>query len=160
MQTVNRASIEAMYNRFGQLMLTCAALNNAPRLSFAQGGFNALRSILESKIAARAAKSDASVGGYQPLAGFEAAWAALPVGAERFTLTQMQEFLGANGVDISSYAVSNSQFDAVKQFKDGAVCAVNGNDEHSAARADLDDGSGLHGFTPLVCATVAQGGAA
>ena len=160
MQTIDRASVEAMYNRARQLMLTCAALSNAKSLGFAQGSFNALRGILQSEYPARAAKNDASVGGYQPLAGFEAAWAALPVGAERFTLAQMQEFLRTNGVEISAYSVPTSKLNTVEQLKNDEVSALNSHDEHGAARADLDDGSGLHGASPVVCATVAKDGAA
>lgn len=156
MQTIYRQATDwsnavvAMYNRARQLVLTCGALGNAEGLIFAQGSLNTLRSILETSGATFAARRDASMGGYQPLAGFEAAWAALPIDVERFTLTQVQEFLGLHGVEISADAVTDSKLDAVEQFKDGAVSVVNGHDEHDAARADLGDGAGEHGESLIV----------
>ena len=160
MQTIDRASVEAMYNRAKSLVLTQAWLGKAGGLQFAQGALSELGALLNSTGPAFAAKRDASEGGYRPFAGFEAAWSALPVGAKDFTLVEMQEFLRTQGIEISSDAVSNGNIDAVGNLKNSEVAAVNGHDEHGAARADLDDGSGLHSASPVVCATVAQGGAA
>lgn len=157
---IERSAVQAMHNRAKQLVLTQAWLGKAEGLRFAQGALSALHSIIEGLGAPFAAQRDASMGGYRALAGFEAAWAALPVGAKNFTLVEAQEFLSAHGVEVATDALANSKVDTVSNLEDGMVPAINGNDEHDSTRADVGDGSGLHDSPFLDHAIVAQGGAA
>jgi hypothetical protein len=159
---IDRTAIEAMCNRSKQLVLTCAAMGQPDALRFAQGSLNALRSLLDLQDVGFAAHRDDSRGGYQPLAGYEAAWAALPVGVERFTLAQVQEFLRTHGVEIATDAVANGKVDGVEQLKDCKAAVINVHDEHDAVRAEGRDGAGEH-EAPLVVRgvdIVAEGGAA
>lgn len=112
--TIDRSAVEAMHNRAKQLVLTQAWLGKAGGLSFAQGALGAYAGLLNSEGAAFGAARDASLGGYQPLAGFEAAWAALPASAKHFTLAKMQEFLRAHGVEVAPDAVANGNVDQSK----------------------------------------------
>ena len=159
--TIDRNEVQALYNRAKQLVLTMGCLGKAKELSFAQGAMCELGALLNSEAPGFAAQRDASMGGYQPLAGFEAAWAALPVGAERYTLGEVQQFLAGYGVEVSPDAVIYGNFYVAKTLKGGVLPMVNSHDEHGAARADLDDGAGLHESPCVVEPTiVVQGGAA
>lgn len=142
---IDRAAVEAFCNRAKQLVLTSAYLGNAENLLFAQGCLNALKSVLSPTSSHMLARRDASLGGYQALAGFEGAWAALPVDAERLSLGQVQEFLRSHGVQVATDSVTDTQFNAVAKLHCGKCTVVNGNNEHGAARTELDDGAGLHG---------------
>lgn len=150
MQTsqIERGAVEAMHNRAKQRLLTQAWLGKADGLRFAQGALSELGALLNSKGPAFVAARDASMGGYQPLAGFEAAWAALPINAKNFTVAEVQEFLRFHGVKPAPDAVSNLRIDAIGDLENGKVSAVDLDDEHDAARAESDDGAGLH-WAPL-----------
>ena len=159
---IDREIVEALCNRAKQLVLTSAYLCNAENLRFAQGSLNALKAVLAPTYSHMLARRDALLGGYQAPAGFEAAWAALPVDAERLTLVQVQEFLRSHGLQVPADAVTDPEFNAVTKLHSGKGAVVNGHDEHDAAWTDLDDGSRLHAQSPLdvVAPIVAQGGAA
>jgi len=141
---IERSAVEAMHNRARQLVLTCGYLGNAKNLRFAQGCLSSLSYLLRGGGAFAAAR-DASIGGYQPATGFEAAWAGLPVGAKNLSLAEVQEFLRVNGVEITPDAVTDSQISAVRQLKDREVAAVNLDDEHSPVCVDPNNGAVLHG---------------
>lgn len=114
--TPSRAAITAMRNRAAQTVLVTAHQGKAHQFVFAQGMLKALNSLLNRPEPAKfAAVRDASMGGYQPLTGFEAAWAALPVCMESLSLVEVQQFLTAQGVQIATDAVANSQLDAAEQ---------------------------------------------
>lgn len=142
--TIDRSAVEAMHNRARQLVLTCGYLGNAQNLRFAQGCLSSLSYLLDGGGVFLATR-DASIGGYQPVTGFEAAWAALPVSAKNFSLAEVQELLRVNGVELSPDAVTDSQISAVRQLKDREVAAVNLDDEHPLLCVDPNNGAGLHG---------------
>lgn len=152
---IPRAAVQAMADRAKQLVLTTAWIGNADNLRFAQGSLGALTSLLQVPSAAEfLARRDASVGGYQPATGFQAAWAALPVGAKNFTLVEVQEFLRSHGVQVTPHPVANSHIDTVRNLKNSEVPPIDLNDKHDAARADVNNGSGLHTAAPVVDATI------
>jgi hypothetical protein len=161
-KTVDRSEVQALHNRAKQLVLTMGWLGKAKELSFAQGAMCELGGLLGSKAPGFLAQRDASMGGYLPQTGFEAAWAALPAGAERYTLAEVQQFLAGYGIEVSTDAVTHGNFYAATGLEHGKVSSVADiHNEHDAARADLDDGSGFHSAPCVVEPTiVVQGGAA
>jgi hypothetical protein len=142
--TIERTAVEAMHNRAKQLVLTQAWLGKPDGLRFAQGVMSSLEGLLHSEMPACFANRDASLGGYQPTAGFEAAWSALPVGAKNFTLAEAQEFLRAQGVELSTDALALLHVNAVGDLKNGVLTPVDLDNEHDAATADVNDSSSLH----------------
>lgn len=151
------AHIVAMHNRFKQLALTQAWLGKSDGLKFAQGGMNALAGFIDGVDYAQFAERDHSMRGYQPLAGFEAAWATLPDAAERFTLAQMQQHLATHGVELAGDSITNSNVNATQQLKNGPFAMVNGHNKHDALGADFDDGASLHESSTGSAAIVLQG---
>jgi hypothetical protein len=123
--TIDRREVEAMHNRAKQLVLTQAWLGKGEGLRFAQGMLSAFQSLTDCSGSQFAAQRDASMGGYRPLAGFEAAWAALPVDAKNLSLVQIQQFLVAHGVELSTDALSNSNVNAVSDL-DHTIVAQGG----------------------------------
>lgn len=155
MQTtaIDRSAVEAMHNRAKELVLTNGLIGDAQSLRFAQGWLDVTSCLLRGKTAPLAAQLDASIGGYQPLAIFKAAWPALPDSAKNFTLAQMQEFLVAHGAEVSTKAVAYGQFHEVNALEDAKVSVVDGNDEMRAVAANLNNGSGLHAAASVVVDT-------
>lgn len=148
-QTIERREVEALRNRAKQLILTQAWLGKTEGLRFAQGSFSALQSLLDSDGESYLADRDDSLGGYQPLAGFEAAWASFPIGAKNLSLSEVQEFLALQGVELSADAVTNMQVNSGADLKGREVAPFDLHDEHGLTRADLDDGSSLHGVSSV-----------
>lgn len=141
---IDRAAVEAFCNRAKQLVLTSAYLGSAENLLFAQGCLNALKSVLSPTSSHMLARRDASLGGYQALAGFEAAWAALPIDAERLSMVQVQEFLRSHGVQVATDSVTDTQFNAVAKLQDAVGAVVKLDDKHAVAAIDVQDGCVLH----------------
>ena len=157
--TINHSAAEALHNRAKQLVLTMAWLGKAKELSFAQGALCELGALLGSEGPAFLAARDASMGGYQPHTGFKTAWAALPAGAENFTLAEVQKFLAGHGIEVSTDVVTHGNAYAAAGLKDSEVTALPyGHDEHGSERAELKDGRCLHVLTRVESAIVAQGG--
>ena len=77
--------------------------------------------------------------GYEPPACLQRAWTALPESIERLTLPEVQQFLAAQGVEITRDHVSDRQFKTVLQTESGKVPAADLNDEHPAAGVDVGD---------------------
>ena len=148
MQTtaIDRSAVEAMHNLCKHMLLIGAWSGREYNLAFAQGGLNALRA-LATGAGQTGADLHASRGGYKPSALFDGVWSKLPNGIERFTLREVQEFLVANGVQLATDSVTNLGTGSVEYFKYEVFPAIDCHDEHDAARADLDDGSGLHSST-------------
>ena len=160
-QCVPMSAIQAMHNRHKCSMLVWAARGWEEEFYRARGMAQALQHLIHRfDGAAWAASNDVLMGGYHPLGGFEAAWAALPVGFETSSLAQVKEILVATGTKWPSYDITDTQLDAVVQLKDGKVAAINADDEHDPLGAELNDGALLHGSPCVVSAIVAQGGAA
>lgn len=157
---ITPAIVEALLNRSKQLVLTQAWLGLPHGLAAAQGAFGELFALLNSYGPAHLAEQDFLMGGYQPLAGFQAAWAALPIDAKYFSMAEMQEFLRAHGVEVPHDAVGQGNVHIAGQFKNSVIATVNGHDEHGTLGAELDDGSGLQSGAPVGAAIVQQGGAA
>lgn len=143
------AAIEALLNRAKHVLLIGAWLGKPDNVTFAKGSISALKSMQRDAGSKWAAK-DASMGGYQPLARLEAAWAGLPVNLEKLSFAEVQEFLRLCGLQVPLDAVADSDLDAVAQLEDSPVAIVDLDDKHDAARADLRDGASGHGDTPFV----------
>lgn len=142
----------ALHNRAIQQLLIGAWLGKAENVAFAKGSISVLRS-LERGAGAKAAAKDASLGGYQPAACIQAAWARLPVDLERLTMAQVKDFLRTQGVEFPTDDVTQLQINGVQQLEDDKVSALDVNDEHPPAWAELNDGSG-HGVSHVVGADV------
>lgn len=159
--TVTVAAVQALHNRAKQLVLTMGWLGKAKELSFAQGALCELSALLDSDGPDFLAQRDASMGGYRPSTGFEAAWAGLPENAKRFTLAEVQQFLRSFGVEVSPDAVTYGNTYAATGLEGGKVAAAfDVHNEHDAARADLHDGASLHIAASDGANIVAEGGAA
>lgn len=159
-QHIERSHAVAMLNRAKQLVLTQALLNKPDGLLYAQGALGALQAITEEGGGAFVAHRDALLGGYKPLAGFEAAWAALPVDAKHLSLADMREFLTLHGIELAADPISNGNVDGVSQLENGVITAVDLHDEHDAARAYLNHCAGVHANPLGKTAIVVEGGAA
>lgn len=146
---IPRANVLAMYNRAKGLALSAAWLGKADNLRFGQGGMNFLDALLRDVGATHAAARDASNGGYIPSAGIEAAWAALPKRAEDFSLAQMQQFLGAHGIELAPDAVTRCNLDGVVDLEDREFTTVNVQDEKTAPGIDVRNCANQHS-APLV----------
>lgn len=156
---IERREIEALLNPAKTMLFGNAVVGNAANVRYAQAYINALQSVLDGT-GKRYADFFDSKGGYEAAASFKGAWSPLPEGIKNFTLVQVQEFLTRHGVEVAADTVTNSQVNAVGKLKNNVLTVVNRNDEHDAARADLNDGASVHGASLVDAAIVAQGGAA
>lgn len=97
--------IQALMARAKTGMLFNASRARSPLsesgFTFWSGYLKALKD-LSTLSASWAAQRDASRSGYEPPSYLKAAFAALPVDLESLTFTQVQNFLVANGVEISA----------------------------------------------------------
>ena len=160
-QAIPLASIQAMLNRYKASMLVCALRGFTAEFYRSQGHAQALSDLIShSESAAFAAKTDASIGGHQPLGGFEAAWAALPMRFEMLTLAQVKEVLASTGTQWPGDEIANSQIDSTQQLESGKVAVANLGDKHDAPGAKLNDDALLHSASLGEAAIVAEGGAA
>ena len=160
-QCAPMAAIQAMHNRYKCSMLVWAARGWNEEFCRTRGMAQALHDLIyHPDGAAFVANADASMGGYNPLGGFEAAWAALPEGFERFTFSQVQELLTATGTKWPDNEFSDRQLDAAAQLENHKVASVKTDNEHSALGAELNDGALLHVAPCVVSGIVTEGGAA
>lgn len=141
--------IEALRQRALSSLFFTALHTQAPEhesaFQFWSGYLKALKD-LGSGCASAAALRDADRSGYEPPSYLKAAFAALPVGAEFTTVTQVQQFLAAQGVQVPGNAVAYLQADVVQQLEDGKGRPVDLHYEHAAPMVDGCDGAGgAHG---------------
>lgn len=155
MQTTTTEGLQALRNRAIHGVLVGAWLGKPGNVAFFQGVLNGLTQI-ERGMAQRAAEKDRDLGGYQPVAGLQGAWATLPTGIERLTMAEVQQHLSAQGVELAADAVAHGDFDAVLQVEECMVPAINVHDEAQPPSVDLHNGSALHSLPSLEVATVAQ----
>lgn len=149
----------AMQARAQAGLLAAALDGNAVRFAFFSGQLSFARNLtngtgkrLAAKDAARAASGD------HAQTHLERAWTALPEGAEKLTMAQVQQLLAAQGIKGTPDGVAGLDVDAVEQFENGEATAKP-NDEHTAAAVDGVN-STLHEPLPVDAATVAQEGGA
>lgn len=163
-QCVPMSAIQAEHNRYTCSMLMAVAYGNEEYYHYFRGMARATEDMIKHASGSiYAANRDASMGGYQPLGGFESAWSAwmaLSIGFENSSLADVKQILTAHGAKWPSDDVADSELDAVAQLKGNEVAAVNADDEIAALTADLNDGALLHGAPCVVSSIVAQGGAA
>ena len=76
--------------------------------------------------------------------GRKAAWTRLTVGNELLTAAQVEERFAAQGLEITLNAAAEHKLKAVQNFPHGVVPIVQANDELSAPRIDVNNGSSLH----------------
>jgi hypothetical protein len=146
---VSHAAIKAELNLVKRMLFLNALVGNQSLVTLAQAIISTLNSLLNGK-ADQALAFHTLKGGYYVPASWQAAWAALPVGIENYTLAQVQEFLRVNGVQLAADDVADFDVDAIGRLEDGKVTALDLHNEHDALAADLHDGAGLHVVTPLV----------
>ena len=152
--------ITAMLNCAKRMLIGNALIGNQQAVSWAQASIKTLNSLRDGT-AQSAAALHQSKGGYDVPASWQAAWASLPIGVENFTMAQVQEFLGAKGVQLASNRVANRQINGVEQLKNDELAIVNPQDKHPATAADVDDGSALHAAPFFVeKSSMAEGGKA
>jgi len=157
---IERSAVEALLNPAKTMLFANALIDNERNVLYAQATIKALRSVLHG-IGKQCSEFQESKGGYYVPASWQAAWSTLPEGIENFSLPQVQEFLVSSGLQISLDRVSNGDVARGKRLEHCEVSAVNLNNEHDPARADLNDDSGLHDASLVAEKTiVAQGGAA
>lgn len=140
-----QAGVTALLNRSKSLLLTQAWLNKPDGVARAQGAINALQALQGNAAQMAANKDAASEGGYSVCAIFQAAWPALPIDIEYLSMAQVQDFLALHGVKLAADTVANTNIDGVGQLQDHIVTAVDVDDKHDVARADVGDGAGCHG---------------
>lgn len=156
---ITEDGVRSLLNSAKTMLFGAALFGNTRSLVWAQASMKTLNALLNGS-AQRHAEFSRSKGGYEVPAIFQGAWPVLPDGIENFTMVEVQQFFRSHGVKIAFDAVADSKLDAVIQLEDGALTSINSHNEHDAALADLDDGSGLHVASPVGCVTVQQGGAA
>jgi len=146
----------ALSNSAKNGILAGALLGKPGNVAFFQGFLNALHCI-ERDGATKAAAAQASRGGYMPSAAFDACWSKLPENIERMTLTEVQQFLRANGVELAFDPVADQKLNAIEQFENKGIPVVDAHDEHAEPRVDVHDSSSLHAAPLFETGIVAQG---
>lgn len=163
-QCVPVSAIQADLNRYTCSMLMAVAYDLEEYYHYFRGMARATQELIEHTSGAiYAANKDASMGGYQPLGGFErawSAWGALSIGYENPSLADVKQILTAHGAEWPSDDISNNQLDTVAQLKGNEVAAVNANDEIATLGAELNEGALLHIAPCVVSGIVTEGGAA
>jgi hypothetical protein len=156
------AEFQAIKARALVSMMAAADLGLADTFTWWRGY---LKGVLDtmSDYAALMAQKDAELA-YEPPAYLKAAWAALPEGAENFTMAEMHEFLAAQGVELAEHLVANSKVNPGEQLEHSELAsAANVHDEHASAGVDLNNCSLSHSTLPVAknnMVAKAQGGAA
>lgn len=158
-ETVTRDAVQALLNLSTQGQLICAATNKPLAYLQHQAAAKALRGLLDGA-GQQAAELHASRGGYQPAACLQTAWTRLPEGVERFTLAQVQQFLVAQGVEVTTDVISHGRLMTGHQLEDCEISTTYLDDQEAAARVVIDDCSSLHGMSSSETDMVVQGGAA
>lgn len=143
--------------RMVQAVLNEAEIANAQKMyDFWHGFADCAAALLNGRAEVMALHDQASI-----LQGaVQTALARLPDHCERLSFAKMESLLRAQGIDFASYAVTDSDIDAVVQLQDGVSPVVKLDDKHAVAAVDVGDGGKVHGYSPDKTAIVAQGGAA
>jgi len=130
--------IDTLRNRAIAGLLFGAAVNHPEQFLLWKGYLKALLDLSRPN-AGKPTLREVASGGYQPPACLQRAWAALPECIERFSLTEVQQFLAAQGLEITRDHVSDRQFKAVLQTENRKVTAVDLDDEHAVPVVDMGD---------------------
>ncbi len=131
-------AIATLRNRAIAGLLFSASANYREQFLIWRGYLKALLDLSRPN-AGKPTQREIASGGYEPPAFLQSAWSTLPERVERLTLPEVQQFLAAQGVEITRYHVSDSQLKTVLQTESGEVTAANLNDEHPVARVDVGD---------------------
>lgn len=110
---------------------------------FWQGYARALRD-LSSGLGARLAAKDAASGAYDPPAVLKGAIGLLGDDIERLTRAEIFQRVADAGLQVALKPVPDLDVVAAGQLEDGAVAAVDANDEHPAPGVVADDGASGH----------------
>ena len=157
---MSTAQLAALRKRAIVCLLHNAEHNDTAAFMFWSGYAMALRNLERGKGQAMAEKDARSPSGYEPPAHLQAAWAALPEDAEQLTIDQVQQFLTAQGVQLTRDPIAHGHFVGGQQLKGSEVAAVDLNDEHAPAGVDGNDGSSLHAASCKAAIVTREGGAA
>lgn len=155
--------IEALKRRAETgMLIALLGLSLDDRFNYWQGQLNALN-MLQNGRGAGLAHKDAQLGGYERPGVLAAAASCLGHDAYLQTRTGIEKLLAQAGIEVAAYAVPSSHLVAPSQLEDGAVPAVNLNNEHAPPGVVVGDGSMCipHAASCIETATVSsQGGAA
>jgi hypothetical protein len=138
MSTNECECIATLRNRAVTGLLFSASTTRPEQFLFWRGYLKALLDLSRPNAGKPTLREIAS-GGYEPPAFLQRAWTALPERIERLTLPEVQQFLAAQGVEITRDHVSDRQFKTVLQTEGGEVTATDLNDEHPGSRVDVGD---------------------
>lgn len=152
------AALDALTQRAKTGFVYAAMAGNERTCNFFAGQLK-FASDLASGAGNKLAAMDAARSGYEHPAGFEAAWAALPVGAEKLSMAEVQQILAAQGFQVAADAVAGVDVNATEHLKNSKVATVNLDDEHTALAVDGVH-SALHADPLVEKTTVSQEGGA
>lgn len=127
---------------------SAAALIGDGNSSFWRGYAKGLEDLLYGIGALAAAKDAAKLPESHPQAVLQAAGACLTKRAESIAITQVDQVLAPEGVEVAANPVGHAHIGAGEVLKHRVVAGINGDDKHSIARIDMRDGSNSHGCYP------------
>lgn len=143
-QNISGADLTALLSRAHCGMLIAALADRSDSFVAWRAYAKALTDLQNGKGLALATK-DSKSGGYEPAGCLKAAWPGLPIGIELLTLANVQQFLAAQGVQISAETVPALQLDAAQQLDGNTVAVIHPDHEHAPAVVDVNDGASGHG---------------
>lgn len=141
---IDTQSICALQRRARRGILFSAINGAADRFHFWQGVASAAEDMINGN-ALRMAANDADASADQEQASLETAWAALSIGVKHLTMAEVQQLLAAQGIESAADLVAHRDIGAGQVLKNDEVAPIaNLQDEHTQARADVSNGTGLH----------------
>lgn len=130
--------------RGGQMGIVATAFtNNAAALEFWKGYTEAARDLINGVGALAATKDELT--GNDAQTSLQAAGACLPKRTKDLTLTQVRQFLAAQGIEVATNTIPHADLSAGEVLKHGVVPRVDGDDEHPVARVHVLHSPDGHG---------------
>lgn len=136
MSDSHAAEVQAALDREFACMLMHAAFNQPDLFNQFRHGASALIAVRDGRWAWSAKRP------YNPPPMLEAAWPALPIGMENMAMTEVQQWLRSQGVQVTPNDVANLQLDAVQQLKDAQDIGLVLNEEQALPMGDGRHGAG------------------
>ena len=154
-------AVQALLNRAKAGLLATAFLQCGPKHQFEwwQGYAKALHD-MTSDAGQKLADKDLRLGGYQLPSVLQIAADVLNEDVYRLSRAEIEDRITQAGIKVPIDSLALSDFAGPEQLKNGTVTTIDLNDEHRAARVNLNDGSCLHSSPQGNAVIVAQGGAA
>lgn len=150
-----KAAIEASMVRGMQRLIYALALNKPRNADFCRGYVQALRD-LQNGLGDKLVAKDERLAAQGFPDAFQTARAGLAVHLERAPVTQVEQFLVAQGIEVATHAISDADFLRREVQPQTEVAVVAAHDEHAVSGVQVGDSAGAH--DPNVAP--AEGGAA